>query len=259
MPNFKHIYETASAEQPVYMISSHFADTPLTINKILPPQSAICVQPVFDLQFVIDKQGMDTFVDMFQEVWDEKTEKAKSNFVSILTDIYNTTEEYLGGRGVEIARREIYLNAKDGKVRLSEIQGRRVGICAERATLAHQMISILEKAGLINYESVLTNTHITTSKKEPHSLILLKNKKDPSKIFLFDIENPLQYQKGDNPRLATGVALYPLTETQYRDFMDGKAISPQSIYEQAGMQVFGEQRFYGESEVVSADSGCDLC
>lgn len=254
MPNFKEIYQTASNKKPVYVISSHFADKPMPVSGILPPQSTICVQPVFDLEFVVDQQGMDTFVDMFQAVWDEKSEKAKNNLVGILTDIYNTTEEYLGGRGIAFARKDAYLSAKDGKLKLSEIQGKRIGICAERATLAHQMLTILGEAGLTNYESILVNTHLTTDKKEPHALVVLKNKKDQSKIFLFDIENPLQYQKGDNPRLATGVALYPLTEQQYKDFMDGKVICPQSIYEQAGMPVYGEQKFFGDGEIEKDDT-----
>ena len=80
MPNFKEVYQTASNKKPVYVISSHFADKPMPVSGILPPQSAISVQPVFDLEFVVDQQGMETFVDMFQTVWDEKTEKAKKYF-----------------------------------------------------------------------------------------------------------------------------------------------------------------------------------
>jgi len=112
------------------------------------------------------------------------------------------------------------------------------------------LLSILERAGLTNFESFLTNSHMTTDTREPHSFIVLKHKKDSSKQYIFDIENPLEYKTSESSEPMLGIALYPMTEEEYEAFKEGKSIDPQSIYEQFGMSVVSAKRLYGDEDQI---------
>ena len=213
---------------------------------IISPESTICIQPMCGIEFELDKDGMSEIIEMLENRWAVKTESERKNLLSVLTDIYSITEEYLGGHGISATRQNAYLQATDNRLNLSEIKGKNIGLCAERAAIGHQLLSILERAGLTNFESFLTNSHMITDTREPHSFIVLKHKKDSSKQYIFDIENPLEYKISESSEPKLGIALYPMTEEEYEAFKEGKSIAPQSIYEQFGMSVVSAKRFYGD-------------
>ena len=91
---------------------------------------------------------------------------------------------------------------------------------------------------------------MTTDTREPHSFIVLKHKKDSSKQYIFDIENPLEYKTSESSEPMLGIALYPMTEEEYEAFKEGKSIDPQSIYEQFGMSVVSAKRLYGDEDQI---------
>ncbi len=248
--NFKKIYEKSLTDaKPTYIESSNFSSRPIMTTGIISPESRICIQPIFGIEFELDKDGMNKVIEMLENRWNTKTENEKKNLLNVLTDIYSITEEYLGGHGVPSIRIEAYSQADDNRLNLFQIEGKKIGLCAERAAIGHQLLSILEKAGLTNYESFLTTSHMTIDTKGPHSFIVLKHKEDSSKQYIFDIENPLEYKMRDDSKPRLGVALYPMTEEEYEAFKAGKSISPKSIYEQFGMSVVGNKRFYGDGEL----------
>lgn len=245
--DFKQIYENSLVDvQKKYIESSNFSSKPIMTTGIISPDSTICIQPIFSIEFELDKEGMNNIIEMLENSWNAKSENERKNLLSILTDIYSITEEYLGGHGIQATRQKAYLQAPNNRLNLSEIKGKNIGLCAERAAMGHQLLSILEKAGLINFESFLTNSHMTMDTIEPHSFIVLKHKKDSSKQYIFDIENPLEYKMNESSEPRLGVALYSMTEEEYKAFKEGKSISPQSIYEQFGMSVVSAKRFYGD-------------
>ena len=61
------------------------------------------------------------------------------------------------------------------------------------------------------------------------------------------IENPVQYQS--DGKILDGVALYSMTEAEYKEFVEGKVISPKSIYEKFGLTLIGDKRYYGNGEI----------
>ena len=245
--NFNEIYEDSLVDaQKIYIESSNFSSKPIMTTGIISPESTICIQPMFGIEFELDKDGMSEIIKMLENKWTAKTESERKNLLSVLTDIYSITEEYLGGHGISATRQNAYFQATDNRLNFSEIKGKNIGLCAERAAIGHQLLSILERAGLTNFKSFLTNSHMTTDTREPHSFIVLKHKKDSSKQYIFDIENPLEYKTSESSEPKLGIALYPMTEEEYEAFKEGKSIVPQSIYEQFGMQVVSAKRFYGD-------------
>lgn len=247
--DFKEIYEKGLINaQEQYVESSNFSSKPIMTTGIISPKSTISIQPMFGIEFELDQNGMEKIIEMFEDRWNAKSERERKNLLSVLTDIYSITEEYLGGHGMTSTRKNAYFQAKDNRLSLSEIEGKNIGLCAERAAIGHQLLSILQQAGLTNYESYLTNSHLTTNTREPHAFIVLKHKENASKQFIFDIENPLEYQRSDTDKPMLGIALYPITEEEYEAFKDGKSIAPQSIYEQIGMSIVGNKRLYGDEE-----------
>lgn len=167
---------------------------------IISPESTICIQPVFGIEFELYKEGMSEVIEMFENIWNSRTEKEKN-----------------------------------------------IGLCAERAAIGHQLLTILEKAGFIGeFESFLTLSHMAVDTLVPHAFIVLKNKKDSSKQYIFDIENLIEYKKNESSELVPAIALYPLTEEEFEDFKEGKSLSPQCIHEQFGLSVVGPKRYYGD-------------
>lgn len=252
MENFKEIYEKNLADaKKQYIESSNFSSKPIMVTGIISPESTICIQPIFDIEFGLDKDGMLIILEMLQSKWNSKTDSERKNLLGILTDIYSITEEYLGGHGISSVRQSAYLKSSNNRLNLSEIQGKNIGLCAERSAIGHQIFSILEKSGLTNFDSFLTNSHLTAGAREPHSFIVLKHKTDSSKQYIFDIENPLKYKQTRDSEPMLGIALYPMSEDEFEAFREGKSISPQSIYEQFGMTLVDDQRYYGDEEITS--------
>jgi len=254
--NFKEIYEKGISNARKQIIqSSHFTTKPIMTTGILPPGSTICIQPAFDLNFEVDQKGMEKLIAMLEDKWNSTSENERKNLLSILTNIYSISDDYLGGLGIPSKRKNAYFHKKDGCLSLSEIESKNIGLCAERSVIGHQLLSILQQANIINYESYLINSHLTIDGKkettiEPHSFIILKHKHDSSKQFIFDIENPIYYKISDNDTPVPGVALYPITEEEYESFKVGKSISPHSIFEQFGMSIVGDQRLYGDEKII---------
>lgn len=247
--DFKEIYKKGLINaQKKYIESSNFSSKPIMTKGIISPESTISIQPVFGIEFELDQNGMEKVIKMLEDRWNAKSEKERKNLLSALTDIYSITDDYLGGHGIASTRKNAYFQAKNNRLSLSEIEGKNIGLCAERAAIGHQLLTILQQAGLTNYESFLTNSHLTTNTREPHAFIVLKHREDTSKQLIFDIENPLRYQKNDTDKPMLGIALYPMTKEEYEAFKDGKRIAPKSIYEQVGMSIVGNKRLYGDEE-----------
>ena len=181
---------------------------------------------------------------------DKMSEIDKKLIMRFIQEIYRTTEDYLGGHGNTQIRGKRYLEAEDGCLSLSDIQGEQIGVCAERTAMAQQMMAVLEKEGVLaNYTTFITNSYITTDTREPHSFIILKHNTDSTKQYLFDIENLLKYKPTNEAQEIFGEAFYPMTEQEFKDFQEGKSLCLKSIYEHFGMTVVDKPRFYGYEEV----------
>ena len=190
---------------------------------------------------------MEKVIENFETEINKCSEMEKKNLMTLLYYMHNVIENYFGGRGIHNKRQKAYFDAPRGLLNLSDIENEQIGVCAERAMVGHQLLMLLSKDGDINYDSYIANSFLTVEgEREPHSFIILKHKEE-DKQFLFDIENPVQYQ--NDGKIVGGIALYSMTETEYKDFVEGKVVSPQSIYEKFGMTLIGDKRYYGNGEI----------
>ena len=107
---------------------------------VISPESIICIQPMWGIEFELDRDGMNEVIEMLENRWTAKTESERKNLLSVLIDIYSITNEYLGGHGNPEIRQNAYSQATDAgeRLNLSEIKGKRIGLCAERAAIGHQ-------------------------------------------------------------------------------------------------------------------------
>ena len=244
--DFKDIYEKCLKNAESLQIdSNNNSSKPIMVTGIISPETKFIIQPNFYVNFSIDKKGMYKVIDMFERVWKSKSNVEKNNLVVILSEIYNITNDYLGGRTIQKLRFNEYSKANNYHLTLSQIEDKKIGACTERTAIAHQLLVILKEAKIIDYESFFTNSRMTQNTSEPHSFIILVNKKFPSKKFIYDIENPIEYKINNNTNYSFGVGLYHITEEEYQAFQSGKIILPKSIFEDAGMTIKGEKIFYG--------------
>ena len=248
--NFKEIYKKNLNNIEKRRMGSVFSPKPEMYTGFISPESSIIVQPFFGFEFRLDQNGMEDILETFEKKWNSKSKAEKENFYNTLYDIYDITEKYLGGQGDIQARQQAYF--QNGKLNLSDIKNKKIGICAERAAIGHQLISVLQQADFIPpYISsyyTLSNLHADTQ-SEPHALIVLENKKDKSRNILFDIENPLEFYSTNTNQNELGIGFYIMTEDEYNAFKEGKSISPKSIYEQNGMSLIGSKRFFGNEKL----------
>lgn len=246
----KEIYEKEilSAEKQ-YVDSGITSEKPVMVSQILTPDSIVSIQPIFNIEFELDKEGMYDLIEILERYLSVKDEKQKKNLMVILTDVYAATEKYLGGHGIPQTRQQAYLNADENRLKLSEIKDKKIGLCAERTAMAHQLLTLLEKEGpLENYTSYLTNSHIKVNEKDPHAFIILQHKEDKEKNFLFDIENPMDYKVRPDTETVKGIALYSMNAEELEKFKDGKCLKLKSVYENLGMTVIDDKRMYGYKE-----------
>jgi len=254
--NFKEIYEQGLTEAQQQCIeSSYMFSNPTMITGIISPESSIVINSGFQLGFQLDKEGMLKIIEMFEKIWNAKSDTERKNLFSTLVDIYLIIDEYFGGIGDESARKKVYLESNDGSLSLSEFEGKNIGLCAEKASTAHQLLSILQKAGYYEkFDSYLACSYlISGGERHAHSFVVLRNKDDISKHFLFDVQNLLDYKQSVDSALSKGIGLYSLTDEECKDFENGKSVTPQSIYEKMGWIVMNEARTYGNGRIPTRD------
>lgn len=252
MENLVELYDRCLEDAKTQNIeSSNFNTKPTFTEGILSLDSRVCVQPMFGFEFAIDKKGMHEVIKSFQDLYLKESESNKENLLAILTDIYSVLENYLGGHGIQSKRSEAYFTSKERCLNLSDIKGKQIGLCAERGIVGHQLLALMEKAGIMkNFQSLATGSHLKTDKSSPHFFITLKHKKDKSRIYLFDIENPVKFQTSKDAKPITGIALYSLSEDEFKDLQNGKLISPKTVYEQFGYKLADSEpkRYYGDAK-----------
>ena len=239
-----------------------YSDKPNLHSGIISPESTINVGGYQDAFLKLNSDGMKKIIQIFEDKWQAIPEE-KRKLGELLEEIYETTEEFLGARDSG-DRYSMYTHSSDSCLNLSEIEGKGIGKCAERAAIAHQLLSILEKAGIISFKSYFTISRLHDKSQISnnyyrnwyHVFIIIENNNNTSK-FIFDIENPLTYSISDDPTEGSrqGIALYPITEEQIEALKNGKTIFPLSVYERNGLSLrsghilgFGQNSVQAETE-----------
>ena len=230
------------------IIANNISEKPMLTSGIITPDSSVEVNMIGH-NFSLDKEGMLKIIDSFEKRWGN--EPNKDNLMFVLYHVYTVINEFFGGQGDEKNRKQAYWNADLEGLTLSQMEGKRIAQCVERAALGHQLLTLLNKAGVTKYESKLVNSRMASGegqKMGAHSFIVMTNPTDKSKFLFFDIENPRAYYQNKERNL--GIGLYALTEGEYKAFLDGKIVSPKTIYEANGMKVDGDKYRYGSGDEI---------
>lgn len=262
MKSFKQIYldSLSNSNESDLKITDSIFSRPVAYRGLISPKSNIDVNHKHNITFSLDQNGMEKVIDIFQDFWDSQPESNKSNLVTILTGISNSVSEYFES-DVPSEPNELlsaYLNSPDNHLDLSEMQGITPGITLEQPAVAHQLLCILNKAGIIPiFEPTIITTNLSTKANTkdrlPWSLLLLLNKKDFDNSFLVDINCPISYIDS-NKTPAEALAIFSVDKKNLESFLSGKGISPKSIYELGGYHLneLGK-RIYGNTEPISLE------
>ncbi len=153
--------------------------------------------------------------------------------------------------GISSNRQDAY-DETVGALTLSDIEGKNIGQCAERAAIVHQCLTVLNQCLLKSYKPFYTTTRLTVGDNHngtPHAVVILQNNDNTADSLLFDAENPLIYRQTSQGQEVPGLGLYVLSPEELEQFGNGQTLKLKSIYEKFGMTVDGENRFYGDGTV----------
>ena len=248
--NFVEIYEKlVSKQEKRELESSNFSDKPIMYDGIITPESSVTIQPVFGIDFSIDKEGMIELLNDLEMRFNQHTDEQNKNLMWITYSVYSSIEEYFGGHGESAKRKNAYFRNNE-HLTLSDIKNERIGLCAERASVAQNCFEVLREVGILkNYIPHLTNSHLTIEgNRNPHSFITLVSEEKSS--WIFDIENNIEYLDKDGNK-TLGVALYKMSKEELEEFKQGHSLKLKSVYELSGIKECGLDRYYGSEDIRS--------
>ena len=145
-----------------------------------------------------------------------------------------------------------YVGSDEEPLKLSDIEGKNIGLCAERSAIVHQCLTVLNQCVLKSYNPFYTATHLTVGDnydRNLHAVVILENRDNTADSLLFDAENLLTYRQTPESTKISGLGLYVLSPEELERFKNGDALPLKSIFEKFGMTVEGEKRFYGDGQI----------
>ena len=183
-----------------------------------------------ELYFKIDKQGL---LEITNSLLSKISHLPPKDRFSHMIDIFNLLQkeinDYFGEYGEEDRLNFFVKNGEktnDECVRicsLSQIKGRGIAQCAEKASLANNILLILNSMGLFDYKINYLNalTSINNSYPEGHAFLHFdkKNKNGQTTHLIYDITNP-EIVIANNGEYYYP-ALYQLNEEEFSTFMNG--------------------------------------
>lgn len=186
-----------------------------------------------DALFQIDKEGL---YEITNTILQKQSSISKDNDFSYMKDLFLLVQDELNkyfGTGSEANRERFYvLNGReidDERIcSLSQLKGKGVAKCAEKASVANNILLILNQMGLFNYEVHYLNSLASFNSSFPEGHAFLEfsrvNSKGEKVHIIYDVTNPeiiRSNNNGDN-NYYNYPALYLLMEEEFIDFMNGK-------------------------------------
>ena len=226
----KHYQDKLNELKPVNIFPSQLEHIPTIHAELFGPGTSATIS-MFGHSFELDSDGMLDLLDMVDECWESLRNDQKRGFLHIVAHVSNVVDDYLGGRGGDADRKTAYNSEPDHTLTMSDIKGKHIGQCTERSLITHQVLSIMHDAGETHYKSYYVNSYLHVGdEKEPHSFLIFQHDEDPSKIFIYDVENPLSVRIQDG-QIVYYPAIYPITIEEFEAFKSGETISPENYWE----------------------------
>ena len=225
-------------------------DKPEVCNEIINPDSECIVKENFfgtKVVFSADENGM---AEILKEI---QISEENRDLLNILTEIFNKINDYFGGKNTDDMKRITEYMDSGFRSTLSQIKNKRLGQCAEKALVAHNVLkSIIHTGHIKSFDSRFISSKLNNS---PHAFIIMENisQKDGNS-FIFDVENPASIICPDG-RTISVIGLYPISKNQLNEFYEGKSIKLKCIYDGvSGYKEDGIDRYYGNQHVLLQES-----
>lgn len=181
-----------------------------------------------ELYFCIDKEGMK---ELLQNVVNKVKEIEKTNGFERMIDTFNIIQSEIGkyfGNTPQMTRMQYYMLhgkdiGEDSKLcSLSEIKGKGIAECAEKASVANNLLLSLNKLGLFPYEVSYMNSLVEMpNEKGGHAFLSFPkiNQLGEKSFIMYDVTNPEIISWNDN--FYNYPAIYSLSEEEYNLFLQG--------------------------------------
>ncbi len=190
------------------------------------------VQGYVELYFKIDKTGI---LEIFNNVISQIRELSSENNYNYMIDVLDLIQKEINsyfGELINGKRLKFYMEhgekTDDEYVRicsLSQIKGQGIAECAEKASVANNILLMLNKIGLFKYKVRYCNGIVTIDNSRPEGHAFLGfdriTKKGDRIHVIYDVTNPetITYEGKDY----LYPALYCLNDDEYDDFLDGRS------------------------------------
>lgn len=185
----------------------------------------------FDLSFQIDREGL---FDLLNKIIDKQKNIKLENSYNYMIDLFNLVQneinDYFGTGNLEkrlsfyMLNGKINSNNEDERIcTLSQIKGKGIAKCAEKASVANNILLMLHKMSLFDYEVNYLNSLLSINSSFPDGHAYLefsRVKNNGEKVhIIYDITNPeIVIYNGQDYAYP---ALYQLDENEFYSFING--------------------------------------
>lgn len=147
--NFREIYDKALLDADrEYSTEGNIFERPSVTTSLISPNCPVVINSIMSMGLIMDKDGMIDLIDKFQEKWDLK-DRGIDFFAENIILIQWFVNDYSCGNVSNGARENSYRCA-DEYLKLSDIAGKNISACAEKAAVGHQLFTILERMVCLN-------------------------------------------------------------------------------------------------------------
>ena len=162
----------------------------------------------------------------FYKSWN-KPEVKKTTGHSIIYALGDYFGNYLGTGNTEARNVEFYMDhttANSEPINLSELKGKKLAVCAEKATVAHNYLKFLG----IDSHVIFSNDCKLDESNNGHAYVVYANKKGR---FIFDLSNPVLIEDANGKITGVNPAIYKISEEDYNHLLnrDGQQVTVQHI------------------------------
>ncbi len=186
------------------------------------PESKIQRSPMVDPFHIDDSELYEGLFENIKEFKQYEGWKDKELRAILPEVIQYTISKYFGNAAgttnTDRDNQSFYLDHSDVSsedLSIKELKGKRIAVCAEKATVAQNLVSFV---GLESY-IVLSECKLGEGKEQFHAYNILKTNKG---YFIYDPTNPrLELEEGTNHLKNTNAAIYKITDEEFLKLENG--------------------------------------
>ena len=215
-----------------------------------------------ELYFRIDKDGLIEFMNtILPKIFQLPPKDGFNHMIDIFNLIQSEINRYYGTTEQE-NRLTFYMNngikTDDDDVRIcsmSQIKGKGIAKCAEKASLANNVLLMLNSMGLFDYQVNYLNALTTLDNGTPEGHAFLEfsrvNTKGETIHIVYDVTNPeIVLSKGQEYFYP---AIYSLTDEEYQSFLSGIPFDNSKFMMANYLQTKETRRYQGFSKSKDYD------